>query len=120
MRDFFVAETDKEARETVLNGPGAEVWSKYLLPTFHRFNLAGLLAGPGIDPADVDMEWIVDNFWMVGSPSTVCDKIAAMQEGSGGVGTVLAFGYDWSDQPDVYERHLSLLSEEVIPKVQDL
>jgi len=113
MRDFFVADTDDEARDAVINGPAGAAWRDYLLPTFAKLGLLPLVAGEEVDPADVDVEWMTDNFWLVGSPKTVADKAKALDAECGGVGSIVSFTYDYSDNSDVYRRSLELMGTEV-------
>jgi alkanesulfonate monooxygenase SsuD/methylene tetrahydromethanopterin reductase-like flavin-dependent oxidoreductase (luciferase family) len=117
IRDFFVADTDEEARDICINGPASDAWAKFLIPAYRALNLLGLIGGDQMDPADVTMEWMADNFWLVGSPKTVAEKVRALDAELGGVGTILAFTYDFSETPDVYEKSLRLMHEQVMPLV---
>jgi alkanesulfonate monooxygenase SsuD/methylene tetrahydromethanopterin reductase-like flavin-dependent oxidoreductase (luciferase family) len=113
MRDFFVADTDEEARDAVINGPAGQTWREYLLPTFAELKLLPLVAGDGVDPADVDVEWMTDNFWLVGSPKTVADKVSALDAECGGVGSIVTYTYDYSENPELYRRNIELMGTEV-------
>jgi alkanesulfonate monooxygenase SsuD/methylene tetrahydromethanopterin reductase-like flavin-dependent oxidoreductase (luciferase family) len=115
IRDFFVADTDEEARDLFINGPASDAWAKFLIPSYRRLNLLGLIGGDQMNPDDVTMEWMAENFWLVGSPKTVAEKVRALDEELGGVGTILAFTYDYSETPDVYQKSLRLLHEKVMP-----
>jgi alkanesulfonate monooxygenase SsuD/methylene tetrahydromethanopterin reductase-like flavin-dependent oxidoreductase (luciferase family) len=119
-RDIFVADTDEEARRAVLDGAAAEAWNTYLLPQYSRLNLIPILAGDSVDPNDVTPEWLVDNFWLVGSPATVRDKMRALNDECGGIGTIVSFTYDYSANPDVYQRNFELMATEVIPQLRTL
>ena len=118
LRDFFVAETDEEARELVVNGPMGELWRQHNLEDFKRFGVLGLLAD--VPEEEVTVEYLVENFWLVGSPDTVVEKLTAMQEETGGFQTLLSFTYDYEDQSDAYRRSFELLGTEVIPRVAAL
>jgi alkanesulfonate monooxygenase SsuD/methylene tetrahydromethanopterin reductase-like flavin-dependent oxidoreductase (luciferase family) len=118
-RDIFVADTDAAAREAVLRGAAGATWKQYLLPVYGKLGLIPLLAGADTAPEDVTPEWMVDNFWLVGSPSTVRDKIIALNDACGGIGTIDSFTYDYSGNPDVYKHHLELMAAEVIPHFAD-
>jgi alkanesulfonate monooxygenase SsuD/methylene tetrahydromethanopterin reductase-like flavin-dependent oxidoreductase (luciferase family) len=113
MRDFFVADTDEEARDAVINGMAGQTWREYLLPTFAEINLLNLVAGDDVDPADVDVEWMTDNFWLVGSPETVAEKVRALDEQVGGVGSIVSFTYDYFDDPEPYRRSIELMGTKV-------
>lgn len=114
-RDYFVADTDEEARELVINGPVAETWREFLIPAYTKYNLLGLIGDQGMDPSDVTIEWMADNFWLVGSPATVANKVRKLDAEVGGCGSIICYTYDFSGNPDVYERSFRLLQEQVMP-----
>ncbi len=120
LRDYFVADTDEEAMESVINGPMGETWRRHILPTFAQLNLIGLLAGDEVDPAQVTVEWLAENFWLIGSPATVIDKVRDLQQRTGGFGTLLSATFDYSGHPEQYQRSFELLGAEVIPALRDL
>jgi alkanesulfonate monooxygenase SsuD/methylene tetrahydromethanopterin reductase-like flavin-dependent oxidoreductase (luciferase family) len=128
MRDIFVAETDQEARELFLDGPAGRTWDELVLPTFRavrdrggkQYALGELLLDPGMTIDELTVEWMVDNFFIVGSPDTVVDKITRFNEELGGVGALLSFTFDFSRDPEPYRRHLELLGQEVRPRVAQL
>ena len=117
-RDFFVADTDEEARETVLNGGTARLWRDHNWGLFTEFGLAQNIAS--MPPAEMTPEWMVDNFWIVGSPDTVVEKLTALQEATGGFGTLVGVVQDYRDKPEVFRRNLELMGREVAPRVADL
>lgn len=120
MRDFFVADTDDEARDAVVNGAAGETWEHVLLPIFKRMNLFSLIGGTGVDPDDIDVEWMADNFWLIGSPATVQEKARALYRECGGIGPVISFTYDYSATPEIYRRNFELMGTEVMPGLADL
>lgn len=128
LRDYFVAETDEEARRLVLEGPAGRTWAKRILPVFKfarerngkTMALGDLLLEPGMTLDDLTLEWLVDNFWLVGSPETVIEKTRKLNEDVGGLGTILSFGFDYSDDPAPFRRSLELLSTEVLPQLEDV
>jgi len=117
--DIFVAETDKEARRLALNGPIGYCWEHYLLPLYMRFNLLDShIADKKVNKADIDLEWLCDNVWIVGSPATVREKIEAlMDKTTGGWGTMLMPMYDAMDEPEPWFNSLKLFAQEVTPKI---
>jgi alkanesulfonate monooxygenase SsuD/methylene tetrahydromethanopterin reductase-like flavin-dependent oxidoreductase (luciferase family) len=119
-RDFFVADSDAEAIDRVVNGAMGDTWRRHLLPTFQELKLIPLVVGDAIKPEDLTVEWMAENFWLVGSPATVIERARALQKDTGGFGTLISFGYDYSNQPEVYERSFELLGSQVIPAVADL
>ncbi len=57
--------------------------------------------------------------WFVGAPDQVADRIVEQYNMTGGFGTLLQLGYDYSDDSDraLWFRSMELLSTVVIPKV---
>src|SRR5262249_47394739 len=81
LRDWFVADTDEEARRFAVDGPMGETWNTHILPAFKNIRARGalskpyalgeLMIEPGMDIKDLTVEWLADNFWLIGSPETV-------------------------------------------------
>ncbi|MEV4570983.1 LLM class flavin-dependent oxidoreductase [Nonomuraea sp. NPDC049419] len=119
-RDIWLADTDEKAREQVLSGPLGEVWSKVNLPLFKDLGLGSLLAGADVPEHDLCLEWLVDNFFLIGSPETVAKKIEALHAEVGGFGTLLMGAPGRGREPDTYRRSLELLGSEVAPRLSHL
>jgi alkanesulfonate monooxygenase SsuD/methylene tetrahydromethanopterin reductase-like flavin-dependent oxidoreductase (luciferase family) len=128
MRDVFVAETDVEARRLFLEGPAGRTWEDLVLPTFRAvrdrggkpYALGELLVDPGMGIDELTLDWMVDHFFIVGSPDTVVEKITQFNEELGGIGALLSFTFDFSQEPETYRRHLELLGREVGPRIATL
>jgi alkanesulfonate monooxygenase SsuD/methylene tetrahydromethanopterin reductase-like flavin-dependent oxidoreductase (luciferase family) len=130
VRDTFVADTDEEARELALNGAMGSTWSSHILPVFKALRptsdgkppqaLGHLMIEPGMDLEDLTLEWLIDHFFLVGSPETVAQKVTALNDAVGGFGAVITITFDYSDQPEAYRRSLELLATEVAPRVADV
>jgi alkanesulfonate monooxygenase SsuD/methylene tetrahydromethanopterin reductase-like flavin-dependent oxidoreductase (luciferase family) len=68
----------------------------------------------------VNIEYMADHLWLIGSPDTVAEKIRNMYGEVGGFGALLMLVYDqWQDQ-DGWDKSTRLLAEKVMPKVADL
>jgi alkanesulfonate monooxygenase SsuD/methylene tetrahydromethanopterin reductase-like flavin-dependent oxidoreductase (luciferase family) len=124
-RDIFVAETDEEAMDYVLNSNQSQVWLEQYLPAFRQFEwLDHVKHDPSILDEDVDVPYLAENHWLVGSPDTVAEKLRALQDDIGDIGMILGTHYDWGtlEDPfahaDIYRRHLDLLANEVMPRFQ--
>jgi alkanesulfonate monooxygenase SsuD/methylene tetrahydromethanopterin reductase-like flavin-dependent oxidoreductase (luciferase family) len=65
----------------------------------------------------LDPHYLLKNTWIVGSPSTVREKLEKFQEETGGFGTLLVFACDYGAQPEVWRDSLRMLAEEVVPKM---
>ena len=121
VRDVYVADTDEQAREEVLNGATGRAWREYLLPLFGQLGfLEGLKLHPDVPDEDVTVEYVADNFWLTGSPETVAGKLRTLFRDTGGFGGLLMLVYDYMDSPDGWNKSTRLLAEEVMPMVSDL
>jgi alkanesulfonate monooxygenase SsuD/methylene tetrahydromethanopterin reductase-like flavin-dependent oxidoreductase (luciferase family) len=119
-RDVLVADTDDQARDAYLNGSMGDLWGNYNIPTFIELGLGDLVTGGTIAKEDLTAEWMVDNFHLVGSPETVAAKIEALHGAVGGFGTLISFGHEYTDDPDVYRRSFELIGTKVSGLVSHL
>lgn len=125
-RDYWVAETDEQAKEQVLSGPMGRTWAEHNIPLFKHLGLGPLLGGsalgtsalPSLD--DLTLEWMVDNFFLVGSPETVIEKTRAFYDEVGGFGTVFSATHGRGIDPELYRKNLELVGTQVVPKLADL
>jgi alkanesulfonate monooxygenase SsuD/methylene tetrahydromethanopterin reductase-like flavin-dependent oxidoreductase (luciferase family) len=86
------------------------------LPLYLGLGLGPLLKrDPSMPDEDVDLEYLADNLWLVGSPDTVTRRIRELQEQTGGFGYLLITSYDTVDERQSWERSLQLLIDEVLP-----
>ena len=69
--------------------------------------------------AEVTLDYLCDNVSVVGSPDTVARKIREIYEAVGGFGSILPTAHDWPD-PAVWDRSMTLLATEVVPRLADL
>jgi len=117
VRDVFIADTDAEARKLALEGGMGRAWTEYLLPTYHRFGIAeAIVEGTSYSVSDVTPEYLADNFWLVGSPETVREKMEKWIDTlGGGFGTLLIYSYDYMDNPTPWEESMARLAQEVTP-----
>ena len=123
VRDVWVAETDEEAVRTAREGMLFRCWGEYLFPLFN-FGPYPLVAGMKHDESvateDIDLEYMLEHLWLVGSPDTVAQKIRNLYEVSGGFGVLLNMVLDHAEDWPAWERSMRLLTEEVMPQVADL
>lgn len=114
----FVADTDAEAKKWALKGIGY-AFEHYLWPIWDRFGLLdGFIEDKGATRADVDLEWICDNVWVVGSPETVRDKLNELFAFTGGWGTLQVEGHDYMDNPEPWFESLTRIAQEVAPNIK--
>ncbi|MBD1551511.1 LLM class flavin-dependent oxidoreductase [Pseudomonas typographi] len=115
----FVADTDKEAKRLVMEGPIGYCFQRYLIPIWWRFGMMdGFIKDKGASAKDVDLEWLVDNVFIVGSPDTVAEKINTLFAKAGGWGTLQVEAHDYVDDPSPWFKSLELISREVAPKIK--
>jgi alkanesulfonate monooxygenase SsuD/methylene tetrahydromethanopterin reductase-like flavin-dependent oxidoreductase (luciferase family) len=111
-----VAPTDAEARALALGGMMGRCWREFLLPVYLGLGLGPLLKNdPAMSDEDVCLDYIADNLWLVGSPSTVAGRISELYRQTGGFGYLLITCYDAADEQEAWERSLRLLIDEVLP-----
>jgi alkanesulfonate monooxygenase SsuD/methylene tetrahydromethanopterin reductase-like flavin-dependent oxidoreductase (luciferase family) len=118
-RDWLVADTDEQARELALNGALGAILG-YCLTTFNELGIAEFMSGPGVDPSDVTVEWLIDNFALVGSPDTVAQKVRDLYEEVGGFGVLVGPGHARLPDPEVFRRSWELTGSKVAPMLADL
>jgi alkanesulfonate monooxygenase SsuD/methylene tetrahydromethanopterin reductase-like flavin-dependent oxidoreductase (luciferase family) len=114
-REVFVADTDEEARRLVAEGFMGHFYDQHMIQTYQK---GGGSLAPGVPPEDVTAELLARDVWLVGSPATVADRIATEFKDSGGFGTLVAFDFDYRNNPAAYRHSLELLITEVAPKVE--
>jgi alkanesulfonate monooxygenase SsuD/methylene tetrahydromethanopterin reductase-like flavin-dependent oxidoreductase (luciferase family) len=119
-RELFVADSDEQARELALGGTMAQVWKERILPIYKAAGLTEwIVKGLDVDPDDVDLDYLVDNVWLVGSVETVTEKIQSFVDHVGGIGTLLVTDYDYTADPTAWRRSLELFAKEVVPNIKD-
>ena len=104
IRDVYVAPTDKEARAVAIGGIMGRCWREFLLPLYLGLGLGPLLKNdPAMSDADIDLEYLADHLWLVGSPDTVAGRILELQAATGGFGYLVATSYDATDERTAWE-----------------
>ena len=119
-REVYVADTTDEAREEALHGTLGRDFQEYflkLLPVVKMMDLVKI--DTEMPDSDVNIEYLVDNIWIVGSPDEVAGKLRRLYEDVGGFGVLLAMGHEWQPR-DKWERSMALLAQEVMPRLADL
>jgi alkanesulfonate monooxygenase SsuD/methylene tetrahydromethanopterin reductase-like flavin-dependent oxidoreductase (luciferase family) len=74
---------------------------------------------PSMPDEAVDVDYLMENVWIVGDPMECEDKIRALYSATGGFGTLLSITAD-SDDPAWDHESLRLLAEEVGPRIEGL
>lgn len=119
-RDVFVADTTEEARAEALNGVMARDFDVYFRNVMDKLGFLGYMKeDPGMSNDDIDLEHMVDNNWIVGTPDEVAEKIRAFHDDIGGFGMLLAYSHEWEPR-EPWVKSMTLLAEEVMPRLADL
>ena len=119
IRDVYVAPTDAEARDCAMNGMMGRCWREFLLPLYLGLGLGPLFKDNAAMPDEaIDLEYLCDRLWFVGSPETVARRIRNFDEQVGGFGNLTIVSYDARDESRTWERSLRLLTQEVLPTCQ--
>jgi alkanesulfonate monooxygenase SsuD/methylene tetrahydromethanopterin reductase-like flavin-dependent oxidoreductase (luciferase family) len=114
-----VAPSDAEARELAIGGIMGRCWREFLLPIYLGLGLGPLMKlDPSMPDEAVDLEYLADNLWLVGSPETVANRITELQAQTGGFGHLTMVSYDASDERETWDRSRQLLINEVLPQCQ--
>ena len=121
VREVYVAPTDEQARKRVREGALGRCWRDYLLPFYVGSGMGAALQARAAQPDSVlDVDYLIENNWLVGSPATVAEKLARLRDVTGGFGTLLVMLYDFSDEAEEWDESLALLVDEVLPRVASL
>jgi alkanesulfonate monooxygenase SsuD/methylene tetrahydromethanopterin reductase-like flavin-dependent oxidoreductase (luciferase family) len=116
-RDVYVADTDAQAREQALKGPLGRDYRDYFLPLLRKMRgLEILKTDPAMPDAEVTLDYLLDDIWIVGAPDTVAAKLAALSDAVGGFGTLLVIAHEWRPRA-AWERSMALLQQSVRPPV---
>lgn len=122
VREVFVAETDEEAMRLSAGGMMGRMMNEYLLPLLGGFGfLEYMKHDPSVPDSDVTAAYCAKHNWLIGSPSTVAEKLERVYHELGGFGTLVVLGFDYSkDNPTAWQESMQALANEVLPKVAHL
>ena len=119
VRDVVIADTDAEAQDWVRNSLMATHWNSQNFPLLRAFDWVQYLKpDPNDRDEDVDVDYLIDKLWMIGSVETVTEKLVQCYEELGGFGTLIVNKYDHGTTPEFYRRSLELLVTEVAPQFE--
>ena len=97
----------------------ARAWQDHNFPTLDLFGWRRYLKhDERVPDGDVDLDYLIDHLFLVGSPETVADRLLEVDAALGGFGTVVLNAYDWGDDPGPYRKSMELFAQEVIPRVE--
>ena len=119
VRDIFVADTQEEAEEVARNGVFARDFAYAVKITKHQGLVNTLKVDPNTPDDDIDVDYMLKNTWIIGTPETVSQKLRKLYNDIGGFGTLIVISHNWNPY-DKWERSMTLLAKEVIPSLSDL
>ena len=117
-RDVLVAPTAHEARERA-NAVLVRNYQTHQQPNRQPSLLAGSKTDPSLPDEAIDVEYMMDNLWIVGDPQECADQIRKIHNEVGGFGTLLAVTQD-PDDHQWEQECLELLKNDVGPRIADL
>jgi alkanesulfonate monooxygenase SsuD/methylene tetrahydromethanopterin reductase-like flavin-dependent oxidoreductase (luciferase family) len=121
VREIFVADTDEAAWRLSVGGQMGRMMREYFLPLLTDVGVIQFLKhDENVADSDVTPEYCAKHNWLIGSPTTVVEKIERMYAEVGGFGSLLLFCFDYSETPEAWRDSMRLLAEEVMPKLTHL
>ena len=119
-KEVYVADTTEQAREEVLEGTIGRDFRGYFIPLMAHMESLSLFKGEREMPDEaVTPEYLIENVWIVGSVDDVAEQLRQLYADVGGFGVLLAMGHEWKPE-DQWVKSMSLLSQEVMPRLSDL
>lgn len=118
-RDIFVGPTPAIARERARAVLGRNYEQHQYASRVGTIQIQCTKLDPSMPDEAVDVDYLMDNVWIVGDPMECEDKIRALHAATGGFGTLLSITAD-SDDASWDHESLRLLAEEVGPRIADL
>jgi alkanesulfonate monooxygenase SsuD/methylene tetrahydromethanopterin reductase-like flavin-dependent oxidoreductase (luciferase family) len=118
-RDIFVGPTPSIARERARAVLGRNYEVHQHPSRVGTWQMAAPKLNPAMPDEAVDVDYMMENVWIVGDPMECEDKIRALHEVTGGFGTLLSVTAD-SDDASWDHQSLQLLAEKVGPRIEGL
>ena len=121
VREVRVADRYEEAWKLSAGDMMGRMQGEYFLPLLGHFGFKEYLKhSPEVPDSDVTVDYCARRNWIVGSPSTVAEKIENIYREVGGFGTLLVFGFDYKHKPEAWHNSVRLLKQEVMPRLKHL
>lgn len=118
-RDIFVGPTPAIARERARAVLGRNYEVHQEPSRIGTIQIQSCKLDPEMPDEKVDVDYLMENVWIVGDPAEVEDKIRALHSTVGGFGGLLSITVD-SDDAGWDHESLTLLAEKVGPRIEDL
>ena len=117
-RSVLVTESDAEAEDYLADPDnGLSFYYRFFHHSFSKGRKALFMLKPDLEVPDEDVtvDTVKRALIIAGSPRRVLDQLVALREETGHFGTLLMGGHDW-DQPELWQRSMELLANDVMPK----
>jgi alkanesulfonate monooxygenase SsuD/methylene tetrahydromethanopterin reductase-like flavin-dependent oxidoreductase (luciferase family) len=119
-REVYVDDTARAAQAYARRGSLAQAYEDYFFKMFRRSGNDDLFKSHDDMPqSEINLDYIIDNMWLVGDPDQVARQIRELYDHVGGFGGLLMVTHDWDD-PARWQNSMRLLATEVMPRVADL
>lgn len=116
-RDIHVAPTTEQAIAEARDGAMGHAFQEYVLPLVRSTGRVKVFkVDPEMPDDAVDVDYLIENVWIVGDPDTVAAKLSKLHDEIGGFGTLIMLSYDW-EPADVGARSMELLANDVLPQL---
>ncbi len=118
-RDIFVADSDTEAEQFMLNCGPAAAYDRYMFDLTKRSGNFHPFKGADLDRPDSDItaKFLYDNTWIAGSPHTVAEKINTIRDQVAPFGDLVMIAHDITDFAP-WRHSIDLLVNEVLPMIE--
>lgn len=116
----FVAETDEEAIRYAVDSPLADVWIGYEVEVARKWGVMDMIGVKEDWSKKQILDFMANERWLVGSPDTVAEKVAALHATTGGFGTMLTIPVGDQNDNGAWRRSVELLGTEVAARTTDL
>jgi alkanesulfonate monooxygenase SsuD/methylene tetrahydromethanopterin reductase-like flavin-dependent oxidoreductase (luciferase family) len=117
-RDIHVAPTNEQAEAEARDGAMGRAFREYVLPLVRSTGRISVFkVDPEMSDEEVDVDYLIDNVWIVGDPPTVAARLQRLYDDIGGFGTLIMLGYDW-EPSEVGSRSMELLAKDVLPRLK--
>ena len=118
-REIYIADTTPQARKDALQGVLKRDAHYFLKLLAHSGNLDLMKTNPDMSDSDINIEYIMNHIWIVGSPDLVTEKLMQLYYDVGGFGMLLAMAHEWNPR-DKWVNSMNLLINEVMPKLNKM
>ena len=118
-KEIYVGESSESARDEARIVLGEPFTQHRWVNQKAQGTLARYKSDPSMPDESVDVDYMLDNVWIVGDPQECADKIRHLYKEVGGFGCLLFITQD-PDNHSLMQNSTRLLMEEVAPLIKDL